>query len=313
MPYPVGRYRTDWQSYPVLIRMYHPELNRGVTLTQVPPAADVYLVWQCEVGHDFVATPWEQRMRPDGQRRRSTWCPVCREEATGRERRQIIAAVDARRDGVVARRGVSAVREEGAKRDVKHGGASGRSKGGQEGGPRSRRRSGLPRVAAAGASPAVPFESVTVGDAFVSANAPRPASAAEPELRHRLAACLDVDLDVARGAANAIRVAQPFHGSLEVWPDIILNQLRVVIEYDTTGRFGLEHVGPRESSDRRKDALLRNVGWEVVRVRCGGLQPIGPYDVTASGVTDRAVQSVIEALRRIRGDLIVDSYLRRAS
>ena len=304
MPYPVGTYRSHWRSYPVLVRMYHPELNRGVTLSQVPPAADVYLVWQCEVGHVFVATPWEQRMRPDGERRRSTWCPVCREEATGVQRRQIIAAVDARRDRLIAPRNRPAVRGGGATTTVSRGAGTPQTSG------RRRRRSGLPMVAGSGALPAVSADRVAIGAAFVSTRAPSPASAAEPELRRRLADRLDLELWADRGAPNAIRVAQSFHGHLEVWPDIIVAELRVVIEYDTTGRFGLEHVGPREHSDRRKDTLLRQAGWEVVRVRCGGLQPIGPYDVRASGVTERAVDGVIDALCRIRGDLIVNAYRR---
>ena len=75
LPYAVGQFRGDWERYPVLIRQYHPDLNSGVTLTQIPPAADVWLLWQCDVGHQFVATPWEQRQRPGRSRRRSTWCP----------------------------------------------------------------------------------------------------------------------------------------------------------------------------------------------------------------------------------------------
>ena len=73
VPYPIGRYRGDWERYPVLVRQYHPDLNSGITLTQVPPAAEVYLLWQCDSGHRFVATPEEQRQRPGQSRRRSTW------------------------------------------------------------------------------------------------------------------------------------------------------------------------------------------------------------------------------------------------
>ena len=80
-PYPVGTYRAEWARYPALIRQYHPDLNSMITLTQIPPAADVYLVWECEVGHHFVATPEEQRMRPGRERRRSVWCPWCSEDA----------------------------------------------------------------------------------------------------------------------------------------------------------------------------------------------------------------------------------------
>ena len=64
VPYPVGTYREAWAPFPMLIRQYHPELNAGITLTQIPPAADVLLLWQCESGHLFAATPSEQRARP---------------------------------------------------------------------------------------------------------------------------------------------------------------------------------------------------------------------------------------------------------
>ena len=77
VPYEVGTYREAWAPFPMLIRQYHPELNAGITLTQIPPAADVLLVWQCESGHTFVATPSEQRDRPGRERRRSAWCPDC--------------------------------------------------------------------------------------------------------------------------------------------------------------------------------------------------------------------------------------------
>jgi very-short-patch-repair endonuclease len=146
------------------------------------------------------------------------------------------------------------------------------------------------------------------GDPFHSARAPRTASAAEAELRARLAERFDLDLSPER--ANAIAVTRPFFGRTEVWPDIVIPELRVAIEYDTVGRFGLEHVGPREDTDRRKDRMLRAVGWEVIRVRCGKLQPIGPHDIVASGVTNRVVDALVDGLRTIRGDLFVNAYLR---
>jgi very-short-patch-repair endonuclease len=148
-------------------------------------------------------------------------------------------------------------------------------------------------------------DSVAVGEAFSSSWAPKPASAAEPELKRRIRDALDVELGL-----NAIRVARPFFSHLEVWPDIVIPELRVAIEYDTTGRDGLEHVGRREATDRKKDRLLRSVGWEVVRVRCGKLQAIGPYDVVASGVSGAVVARILEQLGDIRGSLIVDAYRR---
>ena len=73
VPYPIGTYREAWAPFPALIRQYHPELNGGLTLTQIPPGADVLLLWQCEAGHLFAATPTEQRNRPGRIRRRSAW------------------------------------------------------------------------------------------------------------------------------------------------------------------------------------------------------------------------------------------------
>lgn len=247
IPYAVGQYREQWQQYPVLVRQFHPDLNGGITLSQVPPAADVWLLWQCEAGHRFVATPFEQRQRPGTSRRRSSWCPECMAGAGGSTR--------PRRPRMCSRSEASRHR---------------------------------------------------VGEAFVSECAPRAASAAEPRLRQLLAARLEFD-----GSPNAVRLKQPFFDHLEAWPDIVLSDLRVAIEYDTTGREGLEHVGRREQSDRRKDRLLRAAGWEVVRVRTGKLLPLGPFDVVAAGASRPAVERVIDRLREIRGDLIVNAYLRR--
>ena len=262
IPYPVGTYRADWERYPVLINQYHPELNRGITLTQIPPAAEVFLVWQCDVGHEFVATPDEQRNRPGGQRRRSVWCPVCAELAVPpRIRRE-------------PRAGFPPPREPGTSRAA-------------------RRRKDAP-------PPRRP------GDAFWSPLAPKPASASEAELRQRLGQHFDFDLTL-----NAVAVSRPFFERLEVWPDIIIPELRVAIEYDTVGRHGLEHVGPREESDRRKDRALRAVKWEVIRIRCGKLRPLGPFDIHASQVNARMIAKIRDALGAACGELFVSAYERR--
>jgi hypothetical protein len=108
---------------------------------------------------------------------------------------------------------------------------------------------------------------------------------------------------------NAVRVARPFFRHLEVWPDILLPELRVAIEYDSIGRHGLEHVGKREQADRRKDRALRAAGWEVLRIRTGELQPLGPYDLQLSSVTGRGLLRVLDTLRDIRGPFMVDAYL----
>jgi hypothetical protein len=251
VPYAVGTYRADWERYPVLIRQYHPDLNRGITLTQIPPAAEVFLVWQL-----FVATPEEQRNRPGGQRRRSVWCPVCAQQANPPRIKPSLPSPPPPR------------------------------------GARSQRI----RTGPGNRMP---------GDAFWSADAPKPASAAEADLRRRLSLRFEFDL-----SHNAVAVARPFFERLEVWPDVVLPDLRVAIEYDTVGRHGLEHVGPREESDLRKDRSLRAVRWEVVRIRCGALLPIGPFDLSASGITERLLDRLTATLSEIRGELIVRSYRR---
>ena len=258
VPYPVGTYREAWAPYPALIRQYHPELNAGITLTQVPPAADVLLLWQCEAGHTFAATPAEQRSRPGRERRRSAWCPECTTLARSRP-------------APLSRTTTS----------------------------RSPRPPKPPRTLCA-KTPDLP-----VGEPFTSACAPRPASAVEVQLRVDLLSQLAVTTGF-----TAVRTARPFFDHLEVWPDILLPELRVAIEYDSTGRHGLEHVGAREDADRRKDRVLRASGWEVVRIRTGKLEKLGPYDVQLSSVGRRGVEQVIDALRDIRGALMVDAYLR---
>lgn len=269
IPYEVGAYREAWAAYPVLIRQYHPDLNAGIVLTQIPPAADVLLLWQCDAGHTFAATPAEQRSRPGRERRRSSWCPECAVLAKG---------PTPARPPVPRAPGVTVP---GAPAPVR---ATRSSK------PARRICPKTPDLAA--------------GEPFVSECAPKPASAVEAQLRVDVFARLGVTPGL-----TAVRVARPFFDHLEVWPDILLPELRVALEYDSTGRHGLEHVGRREDADRRKDRALRSSGWEVVRIRTGRLEKIGPYDLQLSSVGRRSVDRIIDALRDIRGPLLVDAYL----
>ncbi|RFA19089.1 zinc-ribbon domain-containing protein [Subtercola boreus] len=294
VPYPIGAYRSEWERYPVLARQFHPDLNRNITLTQIPPAAEVYLTWQCDAGHLFVATPDEQRHRPGRVRRRSSWCPECLALAAPK---RIVTRADAPAAGQAAP-GRVATRPASSRQAA-------------DGMPRSAVAAERPsRVDPAPPHASAPAGSCAVrspapGEAFHSGRAPRPASAAEGELRQRLAARLDLDLR----AFNAVKVRRAFFTHSEVWPDIVMPELRVAIEYDTIGKFGLEHVGTREAADRRKDRLLREVGWEVIRVRCGKLQPLGDHDLVAGGVTATLIERIIETLRELRGDLFVNAYL----
>ena len=299
VPYLVGEYRARWAGYPVLIRQYHPDRNHGVTLTQIPPAAEVYLLWQCDAGHQFVATPEEQRMRPGGTRRRSSWCPDCAADAVPVRVKPAVSPEQRAARLARARRPRATLGPKPLAAGPAPMGAGWRA---------------VSRMAPANfTAPTVTAPTVTepiasapnLGEAFLSYAAPQPASAAEARLRAMLAARLDVDLSL-----NAVRVRHPFFARLEVWPDIPIPELKVAIEYDTTGRDGLEHVGQREETDRHKDRLLRQVGWEVVRIRCAKLQPLGPHDIEASGVSGALVTRLIDRLGDIRGDLIVRSYLR---
>lgn len=269
-PYPVGAYREAWAAYPALVRQYHPELNAGIALSQIPPAADVLLQWECEAGHRFVATPEEQRSRPGRERRRSAWCPECAERANPRR----ILALPMRETVAESR---SLFPEAPAV---------------------LRARPARPQRRICPKTPDLP-----AGEPFVSECAPRPASAAEAQVRADL-----FDRLALTPGLNAVRVARPFFEHLEVWPDIVLTELRVAIEYDTIGRHGLEHVGKREDADRRKDRALRGAGWEVVRLRTGRLEAIGPHDLQMSGWNRKALGRLIDALRDIRGPLLVDAY-----
>ncbi|WP_137842973.1 zinc-ribbon domain-containing protein [Microbacterium sp. 2FI] len=275
VPYPVGSYRDAWAPFPALIRQYHPELNAGITLTQIPPAADVLLLWQCEAGHAFAATPDEQRNRPGRERRRSAWCPECADlarPARALPMRDSVAWPDSPAPVAIAHpveRTVLRARKPKSARTV---------------------------------CPKTP--DLAVGEPFHSECAPKPASAIEAKLRADLFARLRVTPGL-----NAVRVARPFFDHVEVWPDIVLAELRVAVEYDSTGRHGLEHVGKREDADRRKDRALRAAGWEVIRIRTGKLAPLGPHDIQLATWGRRGLDDLIDTLRDLRGPLLVDAYL----
>ncbi|OEI69945.1 zinc-ribbon domain-containing protein [Curtobacterium sp. ER1/6] len=318
VPYAVGEFRSAWASYPVLVRQYHPDRNHGVVLTQVPPLAEVLLTWECDVGHVFVATPAEQRSRPGRERRRSVWCPECQLQATPRrwpvlpadwpsavpapqraERvrgRQTLPAAPAR--GAVPAQGAfpgAGLPSAGA---VPTGAVAsararpGRSRTGRVAQP-------VPRTICP-KTPRLPS-----GESFTSRCAPATASAVEADLRAALQERFALTFD-----HTAIRLDRPFFDHVEAWPDIVLPELRVAIEYDSTGRHGLEHVGPRQDTDRRKDRAVRAVGWEVVRIRTGRLPALGPYDLEVSGISRGTIERLVDTLRELRGPLFVDAYAR---
>lgn len=354
VPYESGRFSEFWSGYRRVLAVYEPERNHGLLLSQVPLAADVYLVFNCFLGHEWVATPQEQRDRSGRDRRgRDTTCPECsrrtlmagpsrygapadgaadaeradalqaRDERAAARRRELAAAAE--QTAAAAGAGVWRVEASGAG-DPEQGAPAARASRGRES-PVDPSRAAAPRASARLGDPLRPERSRTEtpvapprarrqrpapvpggppGEAFVDPKAMRlGTSAAEGELRRRLAEVLDQNLEF-----NAVRVAQPFHDRMHVWPDVILPDLRIALEWDTTGRIGDEHVGHRERSDRLKDRLLRRVGWEVVRLRGEGLRPIGPYDLDARGVSGALVDRILDRCSEIRGELFVAAYRR---
>ena len=110
---------------------------------------------------------------------------------------------------------------------------------------------------------------------------------------------------------NAIHIARTFYGRREVWPDVIVPALRVAVEYDDPGRSRRAHMALKEASDLEKDDALREVGWEVIRIRAGGLEPVGPHSIVCRQLTTDVVDEVLETMRRIRGDAAVEAISMR--
>ncbi|MGO4690736.1 hypothetical protein [Glaciibacter sp. 2TAF33] len=105
---------------------------------------------------------------------------------------------------------------------------------------------------------------------------------------------------------NAIRISRTFYGKPEVWPDIIIAALRIAVEYDDPGRDRTAHRGMKEVSDLEKDAALAEVGWDVIRVRGGGLAELGPHSIVCTAITPAIVDGIMGMLRELRGDDAVD-------
>ena len=140
------------------------------------------------------------------------------------------------------------------------------------------------------------------GIAFARAGLRLPHSKAELEFRQRLNQRIRIP-----SGPNAISVSTRVHGHNNVWPDIIIPRLKIAIEYDDPGRSVAAHRGSREEADRAKDAALREVGWEVIRVRVGGLEAIGPWDIVTKTVNSSVMERVLANIRAVRDDEQVDA------
>lgn len=124
----------------------------------------------------------------------------------------------------------------------------------------------------------------------------------------RLRALLQERIRVPRGV-NTIEINRLFHGRQEVWPDIVIPALRIAVEYDDPGRSRAAHRGAKQDSDREKDDALGEVGWEVIRIRAGGLEAIGANSIVCASLTVAVVDAVIDRMRALRGDAAVDAQL----
>lgn len=115
-------------------------------------------------------------------------------------------------------------------------------------------------------------------------------SKTEQDLRQRLS---DAGLALHRGR-SAIQCG--FDDTRGNWPvltpDFLIKDSKVCIEFDS----GYTHTG-EEDADRRRNKLLEDVGWTVVRLRTGGLPALGPYDVTTdtTSFTIAAVAALVES------------------
>ncbi|MFF2369239.1 hypothetical protein [Agromyces sp. NPDC058110] len=106
---------------------------------------------------------------------------------------------------------------------------------------------------------------------------------------------------------NAVHIARTFFGRSEVWPDVLVPQLRIAVEYDDPGRSRRAHLGMKEASDLEKDEALAEVGWEVIRIRAGGLDSLGSNSIVCRTLTEPVVDAVVERMRALRGDAAVDA------
>lgn len=80
-------------------------------------------------------------------------------------------------------------------------------------------------------------------------------------------------------------------------PDILISKTKVCIEVDPA----YTHA-EKEATDRTRDRLLADAGWTVVRLRMGGLAPLGDYDVVAE--TENVTKDVIIALKDAIDDAV---------
>lgn len=119
------------------------------------------------------------------------------------------------------------------------------------------------------------YDTVGPGEVFMGP----PAATAGVE--RRLTGQLGTYFELAMPGVNALMYGAEYRGAAYRRPDIIVPGLRIVVEFDGTGMdimWGHDTPEGREA-DVDKDRLTRAVGWEVVRVRTGGIGKLGPHDM----------------------------------
>ncbi|MFF1385725.1 DUF559 domain-containing protein [Arthrobacter sp. NPDC058288] len=76
-------------------------------------------------------------------------------------------------------------------------------------------------------------------------------------------------------------------------PDILISKSKVCVEVDPA----YTHAS-KEEDDRTRNQLLAAAGWQVVRLRMGGLRAVGEHDVLAESesITNEAIEALASAV-----------------
>lgn len=251
----------DWSRWPGLIAQWDKASNAGVDISQVPQSlTTVAWFWRCAHGH---------RWREPISSRLSGW------PSNPPDWKTLVRSWAACRQCVLLRYGMlytgcghpSDDLSTLASPRIEDAGAC----------PRCRGKRRLP-------APGTPIRT----------NYDPPTSKEEGRLRKMLARRIPL---IDPLVANAIVVPRTSWGARWFYPDMMVPGSRVVIEYDSPGPSGRAHGG--QSHDRERDRLLRQFGWEVIRVRVGGLPALGPHDIVGARLSVALADAAAGEYRRI--------------
>jgi very-short-patch-repair endonuclease len=113
----------------------------------------------------------------------------------------------------------------------------------------------------------------------------------EDSIRQKL---IDAGLKLHKGRSAIQCGHEPVFDNYPVLtPDILITSSKVAVEIDSDYTHSTE-----VDKDRIRNHLLAEVGWTVVRLRLGGLEPVGPYDVVSqsSGATKAGIDALVKAV-----------------